>query len=290
MYSTQIGLGYPLLFLLWNRSFRTQALAAGGILLGTWLLYELAPHTGISLASGNESVGVSADWAQQHLASVRAAWHKNANVGHMIDLHLLNWLPCRETFRFNEGGYATINFIPSVATMIFGLMCGELLRSDRAAAKKLLFLIGGGVAGLLLGFLLHTSGICPIIKRIWSPSWALYSAGWCCLILALLYGVIDVLSLRRWSFPLVVVGMNPVAVYCMFMLLRGWVLRSLQTHLGPDITQLKLQIGTTSLHLVPGSLRDSVDLFQPTIEAVLVGLVFWLIAYWMYRQRIFIRI
>lgn len=287
---SQIGLGYPLLFLLWDRPLRTQLLATGAILLGVWLLFALTPNTGIPLATGNESVGVSAEWAQQYLESVRPPWHKNANIGHMIDVHLLNWFPRSEPFRFNEGGYATINFIPSVATMLLGLICGEWLRSNRTSSQKLMLLVGSGLIGLLLGYTLHASGVCPLIKRLWTPSWALYSTGWCCLVLALLYGVIDVLGYRRWSYPLVVVGMNPIVMYCMFMTLRGWVLRALQTHLGPEVTQLQLQFGNTHLNLVPESLRESVTRFQPTIEATLVGLVFWLIAWWMHRHRIYVRI
>ena len=287
---TQIGLGYPLLFLLWDRPLRTQLLAGAAILLGTWLLFELTPHTGLPLERGDESVGVSAEWAQQYLKSVRPPWHKNANIGHKIDVHLLNWFPRSEPFRFNDGGYATINFLPSVVTMLMGLICGEWLRSDRKPSQKLLLLIGSGLVGLLLGYALHASGICPLIKRLWTPSWALYSAGWCCLILALMYAVVDVLGYRRWTYPLVVVGLNPIVMYCMFMMLRGWVRQALQTHLGPEVAQLKLQFGNTHLHLVPAALRDSVALFQPTIEAVLVGLVFWLIAYWMHRHKVYVRI
>ena len=123
---------------------------------------------------------------------------------HAIDVWLLNLLPT--DFAYSRGGYQTINFIPSLATMLFGLMCGELLRSDRGPGKKLMVLVAAGVGGLLIGLFLEWTGICPIIKRIWTPSWALFSTGWCCLILASLYGIIDVAGLRRWAFPLVVVG------------------------------------------------------------------------------------
>ncbi len=269
---TQIGLGYPILFLLWGKSLRTQALAAAAILVGTWLLYVLYPTNGINPTTGAPEVGVSAAWAQEHLKDIGAAWHKNANVGHALDTWLLNLFPRREPFLFNSGGYQTLNFLPSLATMLFGLMCGELLRSSRPAGHKLAILAAAGVAGLAVGWFLDWTGICPLVKRIWTPSWALFSTGWCCLILAGLYAVIDVLRCRRWAFPLIVVGVNSIAIYCMGQLLKPWAERTLQIHLGPDVFGV----------LGP--------LWEPTARAVLVGLMFWLACLWLYRQKIFIRI
>jgi predicted acyltransferase len=157
----QIGLGYSFLFLLWRRSFRTQAIAAAAILIGTWLLYVIYPGTGLDAATGDPSVGVSAEWAQEHLPGVGKSWHKNANAGHAVDLWLLNQFPSEEPFDFNRGGYPTINFIPAIATMLFGLMCGELLRLERSGRGKVKILLIAGLCGLALGQLLHLSGICP---------------------------------------------------------------------------------------------------------------------------------
>jgi predicted acyltransferase len=273
---TQIGLGYTFLFLLWGRSLRTQAIATAAILAGTWLLYMAYPlfssSAGIDLATGNPDVKISADWAQKHLTGIGDAWHKNANIGHAIDVWLLNLvLPLSRPFVFNNGGYQTINFIPSLATMLMGLMCGELLRSDRKAGIKLLTLVVAGLAGLAIGWALEWAGICPIVKRIWTPAWALFSTGWCCLILASLYGVIDVVGLRRWAFPLVVVGMNSIAIYCMGMILRGWA-------------------RTTWHGLAPGVFAAVGPVYDPMLECILTGLLFWLACYWMYRQKIFVRI
>jgi heparan-alpha-glucosaminide N-acetyltransferase len=269
---TQIGLGYPFLYLLWGRSFRTQAIAAGLVLLGTWLLYVLYPYSGIDLTTGAAEVGVKKEWAEKYLTGVSPAWHKNANVGHAIDVWFLNLFPLVKPFEFNGGGYQTINFIPSLATMLFGLMTGELLRSSRSSRDKLLILVGAGLGGLALGQLLALTGVCPLVKRIWTPSWAIFSTGWCWLILASLYGVIDVLGYRRWSWVLMVVGVNSIAMYCMEELLKSWTAWTLRTHFGYDIF----------LHCGP--------LYEPAVKAILVGLCFWLTCFWMYRQKIFIRI
>jgi predicted acyltransferase len=156
-------------------------------------------------------------------------------------------------------------------------MCGELLRSRVSVGLRLLILVFAGFAGLASGLALDYYGICPIIKRIWTPAWTLYSTGWCCLILATLYLVVDVLKWRWWTFPFVVVGVNSIAIYCMGQLLPRWTAATLQTHFGRDV------FADFGWGYIPGG-------FLPTVTACLVGLVFWLICLWMYRQKIFIRI
>jgi heparan-alpha-glucosaminide N-acetyltransferase len=268
---TQIGLGYPFLFLLWGRSRKTHIITAAALLGGAWALYALYPTTGIDPAKGAPQVGVSATWAQQHLPGISPAWHKNANVGHAIDVAVLNALPRKEPFVFNVGGYQSINFVASLATMLFGLMVGEMLRSARPAGSKLKLLLIAGVAGLAGGLVLSWIGV-PLVKRIWTPSWALYSTGWCCLILAALYGIIDLGRWRAWSFPLIVVGMNSIAIYCMEMLLKGWTGKTLQTHLGDGVFNIF------------GAMN------APFVQSTMIGLVFWLVCWWMYRRKIFLRI
>lgn len=284
----QIGLGYPFLFLLWGRSALTQLIAVAVVLGGTSAAYELYPLDDISLevvasaddeAAGTtfrgEAVGVSQDWAEQHLDGVRAPWHKNANVGHAADVWILNEFPRAEPFVFNRGGYQTINFIPSLATMIFGLMCGELLRSKRSAMSTLMYLLVGGTVGIAAGYGLDHFGLCPMVKRIWTPSWALFSSGICCWILAALYLVIDVIRFRFWAFPLAVVGMNSIAIYCMSMTLKSWTARQLQIHFGEDVFTLFGHMDA---------------MMAPTVQAVLVGLMFWLVCFYMYRNRLFVRL
>jgi len=298
---TQIGLGYTFLFLLWGRSFRTQSEAAIVLLVATWAGYFFFPQAGIDLKTGvpiyavegETEVGVAAEWAQQNLAGVGRPWHKNANLGQFVDKHwILKQLPNKEPYRYSAGGYQTINFIPSLVTMLFGLMCGELLRSHRMASYKLLALLIGGALGLGLGYALDASGFCPLVKRIWTPSWTLYSTGACCLILALLYAVIDVAGFRFWAYPLRVVGANSIAIYCMSQLLRPWTRDTLETHFGDKVFQLKLKWGEAYYRLMFIDERQDqlIELYEPTIQAVLVGLVFWLVCFWMYRNRIFVRI
>jgi predicted acyltransferase len=111
--------------------------------------------------------------------------------------------------------------------------------------------------------------VCPIVKRIWTPSFTLLSTGWTLWMLAAFYAVIDVAGIRRWSFPLAVVGMNSIAIYMMAQLLKPYFGSTLKTYFGQDL------FSGPYGHLVQSS---------STL------LVFWLICFWMYRQKIFIRI
>jgi len=199
-----------------------------------------------------------------------AHWNKNTNVAAAFDRWFLNLFPqpSGRPFLFNEGGYATLNFIPSMATMIFGVLAGELLRSQRDRIAKLRTLLLAGALCWSLGLVLDAT-VCPSVKRIWTPSWAIYSTGWTCWMLAAFYAVIDVAGYRRWSFPLVVVGMNSIAIYLMAQLMKPYVAATLRTHFGPD--------------LFAGP-------YGPLIRASSTLLVFWLICFWMYRQKIFIKI
>jgi predicted acyltransferase len=284
------------LFLMWNRSYLFQALVSIAVLAGVWFAYfsypNFYPDARADVAAGAPEIGVSAEWAEQNLAGIRTGWQKNANIGHEVDVWLLNQVPRSEAFEYNQGGYQTINFIPSFVTMLIGLMCGQLLRSSSSTSNKLFLLILAGAAGIGVGLALNATGLCPLVKRIWTPSWTLYSTGWCCLILGGLYAIVDVLRLGILAWPIVVVGVNSLAIYMMSQLLKPWVARTLETHFGDQVFRLRARFGEDLYRFwfIDDTMDATLATFQPTIQAVLVGLVFWTICLWMYRQRIFIRI
>ena len=79
-------------------------------------------------------------------------------------------IPTDHPFVHNEGGYATLNFIPSIATMIFGVLAGELLLSSRRPASTRPGPCCWQVQSCwVLGELLDST-VCPIVKRIWTPT------------------------------------------------------------------------------------------------------------------------
>jgi predicted acyltransferase len=178
-----------------------------------------------------------------------------------------------EPYVFNGGGYQTLNFIPAFVTMLLGLMAGEFIRRPNDGhGKKFLLLVVFGLLLLGSGWGWHAYGGCPLVKRIWTPSWTLFSTGWTLLILAGFYGIIDGLGWKSWSFPLVVAGMNSMVLYMFGQLLHPWTAELLKRHINDD---LFLTFGAP---------------LAPVVESLSVLLAFWLFVYWLYRQRIFVRI
>jgi len=177
------------------------------ILFGYWLAWALYPVAGAGF--DYPAVGVPADWPH-HYTGFAAHWNKNNNLGQAFDLWFLNLFPRVRPFVANSGGYLTLSFIPTLGTMILGLIAGRWLReaSPRVPMKRLLI---AGAIGLAGGALLHLSGICPVVKRIWTPGWTVFSGGACFLLLAAFSWVLDVKGYRRWAFPLIVIGMNSIA-------------------------------------------------------------------------------
>src|ERR1035437_7621654 len=179
---TQIGLGYTFAFLLTFVRPRWQWGACGALLFFYWLAWAIYPAPGPSF--NYAAVGVPADW--HHLyTGFMSHWNKNSNLGQAFDVWFLNVLPRPSRFLFNEGGYLTLSFIPTLGTMLLGLAAGRWFLESEPNVPMRKFLIAAA-ALLAAGLLLHFTGVCPIVKRIWTPSWTLFSGGMCFVFLAAL--------------------------------------------------------------------------------------------------------
>ncbi len=266
---TQIGLGYPILFLLGFRPRRWQWIALGVILVGYWAAWALYPLPGANFHY--QTVGVKPDWQQHNFTGFAAHWNKNSNLGNAFDQWFLNLFPRTNPFVANGGGYLTLSFIPTLGTMILGLAAGRWLIDDAPRIPLKRFVIAG-LIGLASGALLHYTGICPVVKRIWTPSWTLFSGGACFLFLAAFSWLLDVKGYRRWAFPLMVIGMNSIAAYLIAHLFERFIASSFRIHLGPN-----------AFHVFG-------DALAPLVEGAAILLTFWLILFWMYRRKIFLRI
>jgi heparan-alpha-glucosaminide N-acetyltransferase len=129
-----------------------------------------------------------------------------------------------------------------------------------------------GIAGIALGLALHYSHVCPAIKRIWTPSWTIFSGGICFLFLAAFTWIIEVRGWKKWAFPLVVVGMNSIVAYCIAHFLEGFLQSTLQIHLGANF----FAFAGSSL--------------QSFFEGATILLCYWLILLWMYQRKLFLKI
>jgi predicted acyltransferase len=265
---TQIGLGYVFLFLLGFTRVRTQVITCAVILVCFWAAFAMYPAPGPGFDYGR--VGVPADWTHNYTGFL-AHWNKNSNLSWAFDVWFLNLFPREQPFVFNEGGWSTLSFIPTLATMILGLLTGEWLKSGRSKEEKLRGLVIAGLGLILAGLAFQWAGICPIVKRVWTSSYTLYSGGWVVLILAGFYALIEWKGWRDWAFPLVVIGMNSIAIYVMSWTMTSFLIDALDRHIG-------------------GVFWAAGPVFHPMLRGMGVMAIFWYILLWMYRRKIFLRI
>lgn len=268
---TQIGLGYTFLFILSFYSQRVWLVVLVVILAAYWLAFALYPLPGADF--DYTAAGVIPGW-EYNFNGFAAHWNKNTNIAFAFDRWFLNLFPRQNPFLNNNGGYSTLSFIPTLGTMILGLFAGNVLKSAGLTQRERIksFLITG-VSLVTAALLLHVAGINPIVKKIWTPAWVIFSGGICFLLLAFFYGVIDVANKKSWSFVLMVIGVNSIAAYVIADGgMRQFINSSLHIHLGQNFDKL---FGTAYSTLVAGAL---------------ILLMEWLILYWMYRKKIFIKI
>ncbi|MFA5245053.1 MAG: DUF5009 domain-containing protein [Pedobacter sp.] len=267
---TQIGLGYTFLVILSLYSRKIQIGALVFVLFSYWLAFALYPLPGADFDYA--SAGVPANW-EHNLSGFAAHWNKNTNFAWAFDQWFMNLFPREIPFLFNGGGYSTLSFIPTLGTMILGLLAGNILNSSITSKDKLKSFVFAGIILILIGFLLHVSGINPVVKRIWTPAWTIFSGGICFLFLAFFYRLIDMSDRKISAFALMVIGTNSIAAYVIADGgMRGLINDSLFIHLGQNFDQI---FGPAYATLVSGGL---------------VLFLEWLILYWMYRKKIFIKI
>jgi len=193
------------------------------------------------------------------------AWSTpEGNLAGYLDRHIIRYHLCCYDYGDNEGLLATL---PAIATTLLGTLAGHALRSEKYLPnQKSLSLAAAGVGSLFLGWVwsLHF----PIIKNIWSSSYVLWAAGWSLLLLAFFYWAIDMRGYHRWAFFLKVIGMNAITIY-MASGIVDWPFT------------VKYFLG--GLMSICGSL-------QPLIFALGMVSLRWLFLYFLYRQKIFLRV
>ncbi len=263
---SQIGLGYPFLFALGFATTRIRWATFAAILLGYWAWFALYP------LPGADFVAVAPKGWSNSLSGFAAHWNLNTNPAWAFDTWFLNLFPRSKPFLGSMGGYSTLSFIPTLATMLLGLIVGQWLKDNPPSGAMVKRLLKAALAGVLLGLALHWTGICPVVKKIWTPAWVLLSGGLCCAFIAAFYGIIDVAGKQRWAFPLVVIGMNSIAMYVFAHTIQDFIGEALHAHLGKAPFRV---LGMP---------------FEASLHGAAVLLILWLILLWMYRRKIFLRV
>ncbi len=266
---TQIGMGYFFVFLIALSPRWVHYASAAAILVLFWAAFALspAPPTDFDYAA----VGVPADWPHHH-DGFASRWNKNSNLSWRVDQWWMNLFPRDEPFTHSSGGYSTLSFIPTMVTMIFGLIAGVWMRQPLSMRDRSIRFATAIVAGIGLGLLLAWTDICPNVKRIWTPSFTLYSGGICMAWLWTLHGICDIAKFQRWAFPFIVIGANSILIYVMSWTLEQPIQDFLLRHIGERPFQF----------------------FGDAYERFFLGLATLTIMYavllWLYRRRVFIKI
>jgi heparan-alpha-glucosaminide N-acetyltransferase len=231
---THIAVAYFVCFLIMQWRLRYQVLAAAALLGFHTLLFFLFP--------GSDG-----------------AFTKTGNIGAVID---------RAIMGSNYASWTTnLNMISTTASTLFGVWAGNLLRSARPRKAQMRILAAAMVASFAAGLALST--FIPVIRRIWTASFALYSLGWVILMLLVFYLLIDVAGFRKPAFPLTVAGANAIVIYSLDILLRGRIDRAVAVFTGRF---------------------EFIGTLAPVAQGCAVLFVIWSVCYWLYRRGIFVRL
>lgn len=132
------------------------------------------------------------------------------NFAHHLDAMLLHGHAWSFTAPWDPEGL--FGSIPALASTLLGTLTGDYLRrQDHAPMEKSCWMALGGGALLILGKAL--SPWSPINKTLWSPSYAIFMAGWAMVIFSAFHFLVDVKGRRAWAKPLVIYGSNAILVY-----------------------------------------------------------------------------
>ncbi len=235
----QLSITYLLAYLVMNKSIKTQILFSLSLIAITELIY-------------------------------RGFWVEGFNHPFTPDQNFGTWLDTLYGGADLNGHWVSFNAIPTTAHTIWGVLCGQLLMSDKTAMQKLKILLIAGIIGVVAGYALNP--ITPIIKRICTSSFILASGGWTILSLALSYWLIDIMKQKKWSLIFALVGMNPLFIY-LFANVGG--ANFIEHIVHPFSFALFGWMGELTAKILTNSI---------------VMFLLWYICYWLYKKKIFFRI
>jgi predicted acyltransferase len=234
----QLSVTFLVAFLMMRKPARTQIAFTFLLIMITEALYRFWPVAGFNMP-----------------------FTPDKNFGSWMDLKLMG--------KLSEGHWVAINALPTTAHTMWGVLAGQLLRSSRTPLQKIRILAGAGLIGIVVGYGLNPWT--PIIKRICTSSFVIVSGGWCLLVLALSYWLVDVRGYKKWSLFFNIVGMNSLFIY-MF------------TNTG----------GAEWFHTIAKPFTMAVstwagDLNAKIATSLVVWAMLWYLCYWLYKKRIFFK-
>ncbi len=164
-----------------------------------------------------------------------------------------------------------LSTIPAIGTALLGVFTGQFLILQSSGWPMLKKGIAIFAAGLVLIFIGSFWDLYfPINKRLWSSSFVVYAGGFSLVFLSVFYLVIDVAGYRKWAFPFVVIGSNSILIY---LAAEGAV-----------------NFSHTAGYIFGGMVQYASLSWQPVFTAISIILVQLALLYFLYRNKIFLKI
>ena len=185
------------------------------------------------------------------------------NLAGYIDRSWLLGSMCCYNYGDNEG--IVTNF-PAITSVLTGVLAGYKLMSQISHSEKLKFFITTGFMLIVLSLIWNF--IYPINKYLWTGSFVSLTSGISLLSISLFYWLIDVKGYTKWAFPFTVIGMNPITIYVLSAI---------------------FDFGMVAKIFIHGFYTELGGFEMPFYEFCVL-LTKWLFLYFLYRQKIFLKV
>jgi len=169
---------------------------------------------------------------------------------------------------FDPAGLSVV--VSAIATALLGMMTGMFVKTAKQGLtpmKKAGYMTVAGIGLVFIGLLWGL--ILPIAKPLWSSSFVCLAGGLSLILFALFYWIIDVLGYRRWTLFFTVIGMNSITIY---------------------MAQSVIHFHFTSNFLFGGLINLFPETWLPFLNSLMYITVCWLFLYFLYRQKIFLKV
>ncbi len=235
----QLGVTYPIAYFLMRRKVRTQIAWSLAFIVLTEVIF-------------------------------RTFWVAGYNQPFVPDHNFGSWVDMLLGGELSAGHWVAFNALPTAAHTIWGVLAAKWLMRAVTPKKKIAWLAGLGAAGVAAGFAL--TAVSPMIKRICTSSFVVASGGFCLLMLAFSYWLVDVRKWRKGVVFLNIVGMNSLFIY-------------LFTESGGTVWVRRLALPFTMAFAgLVGELPAEI------FTSAAAWAILWSMCYWLYKRKIIIKI
>ena len=203
------------------------------------------------------------------------------NLAPRVDAFLLGEAHLYKGFGLPFDPEGLLSTFPAIATVILGFMAGGLIsRTERSKIPLYLIIYGvtGVAAGMLWGLLF------PVNKPLWTSSYVIYTAGWACIIMAILIWIIDIKGYTKWTPFFVVFGMNPLFIFALAGVWARILTRIIKINEGDTVITGYNWLYQNIFQPFAGDINGSL------LFALSHIVVFWFICYVLYKKKIFIKV